>query len=93
MSKTETVCGIAGVHHAELGEYFSLPSLDLTISYCLLSENQDVSLLMRKRPSWSVLCKVKYCLVAIVESSPVSRRTAPFSKTAGIYLPPRGMNG
>lgn len=48
MSKTGMVCGVAGVHHAELEEYFSLPHLDLTISYCLLSENQDVSLLMRK---------------------------------------------
>lgn len=42
------VCGIADVHHSKLEEYFSLFPLDVFISSFFFSENQSVSLLMKK---------------------------------------------
>lgn len=38
MIETSMVCGIAGVHHSELGEYVGLFPLDVLISSTLFSE-------------------------------------------------------
>lgn len=78
------VCSIADVHHSKLEEHFPLFPLDVFISFFLFTENQSVSP-NEKRPSWSSLGKVKCCLVAVVENSPVSGRIALFPRRAEIY--------